>query len=734
MSTETVPGPVDASAADDTSTIARSRPTRRRRLVGGGQSLVAQATPLVWLHGGGLVICLAMIVGLLLLVVYQGITTFWPVPLVLVRTIDGNTYLGEVTRVDRYELSYQDATVMSGPVQQKALELLNPRFREKLLRLHDRGGLAPELTALDPFVEKAVLKAVADAPQVLEAAAVERNALAAGLGEAFASQPADRIADVAEQLAQAIREDASGGSLFALWTAWHTAEAQWLSEPDVRAMQDALASTPQLLRSIWGSHALSLLSYDVSVGVNRRLFRTGNFELTHEHFTWVSDFQIEPGSETMPEWALLFERLAWGRFYGLPKAMQIDGEAVATEPHEIWNRFRELHKPVRDRWQRRRRLETVDTGHINLQQEDARLRVRQVELRHGRDSDQWARANADFEQFKRKLDEQFAAIRQEIVALDQENARYQLLVETADGQETALALTDIVRTYPANRLSFVDKARIYVSRWGEFLTADPREANSEGGVLPAIWGTVVMTLLMSVAVVPFGVLAALYLREYAKAGLLVSTVRIAVNNLAGVPSIVFGVFGLGFFCYLIGASIDQLFFEAKLPSPTFGTGGLMWASFTLALLTLPVVIVATEEALAAVPRSMREGSLACGATKWQTIRRIVLPRAMPGIMTGMILAMARGAGEVAPLMLVGAVKLAPELPVDGVFPFVHLERSFMHLGFHIYDLGFQSQNSEAAKPMVFTTTLLLIALIALMNFLAIGLRARLRKRFAYSQF
>jgi phosphate transport system permease protein len=253
-------------------------------------------------------------------------------------------------------------------------------------------------------------------------------------------------------------------------------------------------------------------------------------------------------------------------------------------------------------------------------------------------------------------------------------------------------------------------------------------------VFPAIWGTVTMTLLMSIAVVPFGVLASLYLREYAKAGLLVSTVRIAVNNLAGVPSIVFGVFGLGFFCYIIGASVDQLFFEAKLPSPTFGTGGLMWAAFTLALLTLPVVIVATEEALAAVPRSVREGSLACGATKWQTIRCIVLPRAMPGIMTGMILAMARGAGEVAPLMLVGAVKLAPDLPVDGVFPFVHLHRSFMHLGFHIYDLGFQSQNSEAAKPMVFTTTLLLIALIAFMNVLAIWLRARLRRKFEFNQF
>ncbi len=268
----------------------------------------------------------------------------------------------------------------------------------------------------------------------------------------------------------------------------------------------------------------------------------------------------------------------------------------------------------------------------------------------------------------------------------------------------------------------------------EFFFDDPREANSEGGVFPAIFGTVVMTLLMSVAVVPFGVLAALYLREYAKAGPLVSGVRIAINNLAGVPSIVFGVFGLGFFSYIIGARIDEFMFSAKLPSPTFGTGGILWAALTLALLTLPVVIVATEEALAAVPNSMREGSYGCGASKWQTIQRIVLPRALPGVMTGMILAMARGAGEVAPLMLVGAVKLAPELPVDGHFPFFHLERSFMHLGFHIYDLGFQSQNSEAAKPMVFTTTLLLIGIIFLLNMAGVYLRARLKRKFATSVF
>jgi phosphate transport system permease protein len=239
---------------------------------------------------------------------------------------------------------------------------------------------------------------------------------------------------------------------------------------------------------------------------------------------------------------------------------------------------------------------------------------------------------------------------------------------------------------------------------------------------------------MSIAVVPFGVVAAIYLREYAKQGVAVRSVRIAVNNLAGVPSIVFGVFGLGFFVYFVGGSMDQTFFGEYLPTPTFGTGGILWASLTLALMTVPVVIVATEEALAAVPRGMREGSLSCGASKWQTIQRIVLPASIPGILTGLILAMARGAGEVAPLMLVGVVKLAPSLPIDGEFPFFHLERKFMHLGFHIYDLGFQSPDSEAAKPMVFATTLLLILLVVVLNLAAILIREKLRKKYATGAF
>ena len=466
--------------------------------------------------------------------------------------------------------------------------------------------------------------------------------------------------------------------------------------------------------------------------LRRRLVRTGNYELTGEHFQWINDCQMI--SEERPPWAVVVERTAWGRFYGVPRAFLLDGKRATETPEATWALFVKHHDDVASRRAQRRRLETKDIGELNAALEAARLAVRAAELRAGAGSAEQAARREAYEDTTRQVSNEFARITAEIAALNAENAKYAMVMQTGDGREAALALADIVSAYPANRLTLSAKVGVYFSRWREFLAEDPREANSEGGVFPAIFGTVVMTLIMSLAVVPFGVMAALYLREYAKGGPVVSAVRIAINNLAGVPSIVFGVFGLGFFCYLMGASVDQLLFAENLPNPTYGKGGLLWASLTLALLTLPVIIVSTEEALSAVPNSMREGSYACGASKWQTIKRIVLPRAMPGIMTGMILAMARGAGEVAPLMLVGAVKLAPELPIDGTFPFLHAQRSFMHLGFHIYDLGFQSQNSEAAKPMVYTTTLLLIGLIFLLNVVAVRLRTRLRRKFVSAAF
>lgn len=297
----------------------------------------------------------------------------------------------------------------------------------------------------------------------------------------------------------------------------------------------------------------------------------------------------------------------------------------------------------------------------------------------------------------------------------------------AGGAPVEWSLEGVDRAFFPNRAGWWQRLGIAGERLQRFVTGSPREANTAGGIFPALFGTFVMTVLMSAAVVPLGVLAALYLREYARQGLLVRLVRIAVLNLAGVPSIVFGVFGLAFFVYFLGGGLDQLFFQDRLPAPTFGTGGILWASLTLALLTVPVVIVATEEALDLVPKGLREASMACGATQWQTIWRVVLPSAMPGVLTGLILAMARGAGEVAPLMLVGVVKLAPSLPADGVFPFLHLDRKFMHLGFHIYDLGFQSPDAEASVPLLYATTLVLLLIVAVLNLGAMLLRNHLRR-------
>ncbi len=462
--------------------------------------------------------------------------------------------------------------------------------------------------------------------------------------------------------------------------------------------------------------------------VARRMLRTENFDLTGTHFDWIEESVI--AAETKPEWAVVVERTAKGRFYGVPQAFLVDGEAHTVGSAATWGKFEEHHARILARVEQIHDLERDDLGHINSRIERQRLALREVELARGMESPEWIAKERETRALVEDAEREFVTITDEIGRLRTINDSFALRFETAGGGTAIVSLANIVRGTPVNRIGTAGKWSVYFDRWWEFLTADPREANSEGGVWPALFGTVMMTLLMTIVVVPIGVLAALYLHEYAKQGFLVGVVRVAVNNLAGVPSIVFGVFGLGFFCYIVGATIDDLFFGARLPNPTFGKGGILWASLTLALLTLPVVIVATEEALSAVPNSMREGSYACGATKWQTIWRIVLPRAQPGIMTGAILSIARGAGEVAPLMLVGAVKLAPDLPVDlGTFPYLFPERSFMHLGFHIYDVGFQSQNSEAAKPMVYTTTLLLIAIVVLLNFVAIAIRARLRRRF-----
>jgi phosphate transport system permease protein len=464
---------------------------------------------------------------------------------------------------------------------------------------------------------------------------------------------------------------------------------------------------------------------------SRTLYRTGNFDLYHEDFRWIPD----PLIAKTTTWKNIFfvERLEWGPFIGTIKSIDLNGESVPGSSLSPDNLNRALDEAA-SRRDVIRKIERSDIGDVNHYMEAERLALKKVGMKYGKQSRQFDEAQKSYEGSSTRLKTKYRELEKQAKKIKAIDSKFKITLADVNGREKTLKISEITRMYPANALSIPQKLGVYFSRWGEFFTQEPREANTEGGVMPAIFGTCVMTLLMALAVAPFGVMAALYLREYAKQGRLVSAVRISVNNLAGVPSIVYGVFGLGFFAYMIGTGIDELFFAERLPNPTYGTGGLLWASLTLALLTVPVVIVATEEALAAVPQSMREGSLACGASKWQTVKNIVLPRAMPGIMTGLILAMARGAGEVAPLMLIGVVKLAPELPIDGYFPYIHLERSFMHLGFHIYDLGFQSRNSEAAKPMVFVTTLVLIGLVAVMNAAAIIIRNRLKRKFSAGQF
>jgi phosphate transport system permease protein len=453
--------------------------------------------------------------------------------------------------------------------------------------------------------------------------------------------------------------------------------------------------------------------------------RVGNRDLGGgADFIWLEESRVK--ARSWPPAVMLLERLEWGPFYGTPVELRRGDEVLASGPEAVGRALPPLLEEKRRERHENTALERGRIAEVNLTLERLRLERRGVE-KTGETPGRTARL-ADIARRVAAAEEEYRGLETDLVARREKLAAGTLVMEAADGTRKSIQVGQVVRAVRPNTLGLAGGLGLYASRVREFLLDDPRESNTEGGIFPALFGTVMMVLLMTFAVAPLGVLAALYLREYARQGVIVRMVRIAVNNLAGVPSIVFGIFGLGFFVYGVGGTIDRLFYSDALPSPTFGTGGILWASLTLALLTVPVVIVASEEGLASVPRVVREGSLALGATRFETIRRVVLPAAAPGILTGMILAMARAAGEVAPLMIVGMVKLAPELPFDGRFPFFHPERKFMHLGFHIYDVGFQSPNVEATKPMVFATALLLIGLITAMNLAAIALRARLRRR------
>ena len=461
----------------------------------------------------------------------------------------------------------------------------------------------------------------------------------------------------------------------------------------------------------------------------RELIKIGNRDLNGSDFTWLLTDYLSDIS--YPNNLTTFERREWGNFYGYVQEVKEAGSTVAqsdpADPNDTraWEalelrieRALNIHEQIED-------LEKDEIGEVNYALERLRLQRRGLELRGTATPENLAEINAE----EASWEANYEVLQSRLADLYAQIDRDTVVMTAMNDEVTEISVSEIVRAFQPNGMHIGNKLVVYGQKLWEFLSDDPREANTEGGIFPAIFGTVTMVLLMSVFVTPFGVVAAVYLREYARQGFITRTIRIAVNNLAGVPSIVYGVFGLGFFIYFLGSEVDQAFYPEALPAPTFGTPGMLWASLTLALLTVPVVIVSTEEGLARIPRSLREGSLALGATKFETLWRVVLPMASPAMMTGLILAVARAAGEVAPLMLVGVVKLAPALPVNGNYPYFHLDQKFMHLGFHIYDVGFQSPNVEAARPLVFATALLLVIVIALLNQLAVSIRNRLREKY-----
>jgi phosphate transport system permease protein len=452
------------------------------------------------------------------------------------------------------------------------------------------------------------------------------------------------------------------------------------------------------------------------------LVKTGNRDITGADFRWIEERKVHEQSD--PESLIVIERREWGNFYGLPFEVKENGKTVATG-EQVMPELQTRLEAVLVIFDKIKQLEKVEIGAINYGLERLRLKQKKLQLQNRWDSE----AEKQFAADKADFDAQYQSHQAELANLYKEIRRDTLVAKTESGTEIKIPLAKIVKVYQPNAMSVFGKLGFFCHKVYEFLTDEPREANTEGGIFPAIFGTVMMVIIMAIIVTPFGVIAAVYLREYAKQGFTTRLIRIAVNNLAGVPSIVYGVFGLGFFVYILGGNIDALFFPESAPAPVYGTPGLLWASITLALLTLPVVIVSTEEGLARIPKAIREGSLALGATKIETLWRTVLPMASPAMMTGLILAVARAAGEVAPLMLVGVVKLAPTLPLDGNFPFLHLDRKFMHLGFHIYDVGFQSPNVEAARPLVYATALLLVIVIVVLNLTAIIIRNRLREKY-----
>ncbi|WP_115717698.1 phosphate ABC transporter permease PstA [Gallaecimonas mangrovi] len=516
-----------------------------------------------------------------------------------------------------------------------------------------------------------------------------------------------------------------------LLIAWRGLTYFWPADVYQMQVRQADGSVQQVIGEIYDRQAISVqrlrdagatlpgLPSDGSV--TRYLIKTGNRDQLGLDFRTL----LAPNvlSKQTPADIAVLERQENGNFYGYIQSLEINGKTISGS-----NIKAALAQQVADVGALRQRADDIqdkDIGHINYQLQQLHLKERGDQLNH-----QFTASDEQLiDQQRQRLHEQYQVLAKQLFTLRHAMDNRLVTVKMMGGKAVQLPLAQVLDVSYPNNMTTTQKVARYFSGIWHFVSDPPREANTEGGVFPAIFGTVFMVLLMSVIVTPFGVMAAVYLHEYAGKNAITKVIRIAVINLAGVPSIVYGVFGLGFFVYFLGRNIDKLFFPAALPNPTFGTPGILWSALTLAILTLPVVIVSTEEGLSRIPFSLRQGSLALGATQAETLWRIVLPMASPAIMTGLILAVARAAGEVAPLMLVGVVKLAPSLPVDGNFPFVHLDRKFMHLGFHIYDVAFQSPNVEAARPLVYATAFLLVIVIVALNITAIGIRNHLRDKF-----
>ena len=690
--------------------------------------------PMVWLTGGALVVCLSMIVMLVLLVVVNGSKTFWPRAIDQVTMSDGEMFLGIATEHER---------VVETGAMRTLYRVGNRDIGQESFRWIDDEQIASIETPDDAVM-------------------LEREAWGVWFGVP------ESIVRVHEGEEDTVLAHGSGDVLEAYEALHHDA-------------RKTKAKIEQLKKEQLGS-------INAEIDALRLNIRQAEIESARDdggliRLGWVLWFVF--AGLLLGCVGVVYRCREMGTELGASNARQ--GELIRTSG-VIAAVMLVLAMWIAGPW----KGQVADEAQLETMRADAAISEAALLIEY---------------------DEVIAQIR-EIEDIDHELRL--VIVEPTSGHfapvsqtlgDEPMYVSQVVRLVQANTLSTTGKLGVFFSRWWEYLSTNPREANTEGGVFPVIVGTVILTLLLTIFVTPMGVIAALYLREYAKQGFVTSLIRIAVNNLAGVPSIVYGVFGLGFFCYTVGGYVDTGatesarmnaggwwgmfvlagallmagfatklwskpnpgklptgfnvwmqrgawlvwtvvlvlvvmlvtrtpyfygFFEARAQdgTPTFGARGMLWAALTLALLTLPVVIVATEEAIAAVPNSMREGSYGCGASKWQTIWRIVLPGAMPGILTGAILAMARGAGEVAPLMLVGAVKLNQDLPISTQSPFIHADQSFMHLGFHIFDLGFQSPDSQAARPLVWTTTLLFLAIVFALNFAAIMIRSRLRAKMA----